>query len=182
MAFEAYLYIDGVRGDSTSEIGLSPDKRVAKSAGGGPIEIKSYGLSLEMPLVENRSATGAVTVGRANFAEFETAKSLDVSTGALLFYCLSGKHIKQAVVAVYRATDEGGDGKPTLYMQAIYNNIVITEVGVSGGGDEMPSETLKFNYGNVKLVYYKTSPTTGKSEGLAEFHWDRVANTGEKSG
>jgi type VI protein secretion system component Hcp len=179
MAFEAYLYIEGVPGDSTSQIAKDFS---AKPAGAGPIEIKSYGLGIEMPMVENRSATGLATVGRATFADFETAKSLERSSAALLFYCLSGKHIGKAIVAVYRSTDDDEKGKPALFMQIIYNHIVITEVGVSGSGDEMPSETLKFNYGDVEYKYFKTSKKTGKTDGgVARFKWDRMTNTGEKS-
>lgn len=180
MAFEAYLYIDGVRGDSTSAV--AKNEVPAETSSAGPIEIQTYGLGIDMPLVENRSATGAVTVGRANFEDFETAKNLDISTSALLFFCLSGKHIPFAVVKVYRAVADDDSSKPTLYMEIKYQSVVITEVGVSGSGDEMPTETLKFNYGSVEYKYYKTDPKTGKSTNqLAIFSWDRGANTGTKS-
>lgn len=177
MAFEAYLYIDGVQGDSTSEVGKSQNP-----CGSGPIEIKSFGLGIEMPTVENRSGTGAITVGRANFEDFETEKSLDLSTGALLFFCLSGKHIPQAVIMVYRSTGEGNQSKPTLYLKITYSDIVITEVGVTGSGDEMPNETLKFHYSKVGYTYYKTNARTGEATGqLANFFWDRVENSGTKA-
>lgn len=178
MAFEAYLYIDGVRGDSTSATG-----KEKVPCGQGPIEIKSYGLGIEMPLVENRSGTGAVTVGRANFEDFETTKDLDISTSALLFYCLSGKHIPKAVVLVYRSVSDSDGSKPTLYMEIVYESVVITEVSVSGSGDEMPVETLKFNYGAVAYRYAKTDKKTGKpTNQIAEFNWDRATNTGGKAG
>lgn len=177
MAFEAYLYIDGVNGDSTSKI--ANDKSPNKLS---PIEIKTYGLGIEMPLVENRSATGALTVGRANFDDFETEKSLDKSTASLLFFCLSGKHIPKAYVHVYRSTGEDeSEGKSTLYMEILYDDVIITEVGLSASGDEMPSETLKFTYGKVIYRYHKTDTKTGKSiNKKAEFTWDRVSNSGKK--
>jgi type VI secretion system Hcp family effector len=179
MAFEAYLYIEGIPGDSTSQVAKN---FTVRPAGSGPIEIKSYGLGISMPMTENRSATGLASVGRANFEDFETAKSLEKSTAALLFCCLAGKHINQAVVAVYRSVSDDDAGKPALYMQIIYNHIVITEVGVSGSGDEMPSETLKFNYGSVEYKYFKTDKRDGKSTGqIAEFKWDRTTNTGTKA-
>jgi len=183
MAFEAYLYIQGVNGDSTSGIGQNPPTEV-DAPHKRPIEIKTYGLNIEMPLVENRSATGAITVGRANFADFETSKSLDVSTASLLFFCLSGKHIDKVVLAIFRRTGEGdGDDKPTLFMSALYEHVVITEVGVSGSGEEIPSETLKFTYSDVKYTYYKTDPKTGKTTGQsATFNWHRVENSGDKVG
>jgi len=183
MAFEAYLYVEGVQADSTSAIGLKPPSQVVIPAGAGPIEIKTFGLGIEMPMVENRSATGAATIGRANFEPFDTEKSLDTSTAALMFFCLSGKHINKAVVAVYRATGEDTSaGKSQLYLKITYGGVIITEVGVnSGGADEMPSETLKFDYAEVEYVYYKTNATTGKAEGgIASFKWNRVANSGEK--
>lgn len=178
MAFEAYLYIEKIRGDSTSKIAKEATGVPANS---GPIEIKSYGLGIEMPVVENRSGTGAVTVGRANFEDFETAKDLDVSTQALLFSCLAGTHINQAVVMVYRSVGEGDGTKPTLYMKLVYEHIIITEVSVSGSGEEVPTETLKFNYGTVKYEYTKTNRKTGVPEGgVVSFEWDRSSNTGKK--
>ena len=178
MAFEAYLYIDGIRGDSTSKI--AKDK--SPIPGAGPIEISSYGLGIEMPVVENRSSTGAITVGRANFEDFETEKNLDISTSALIFNCLAGTHIPKAVIMIYRSTSDGKNSAPVLYMQIEYESVVITEVGVSGGGDEMPKETLKFNYGSVKYTYSKTDKKTGKATGTtAIFDWNRATNTGTKS-
>jgi len=181
MAFEAYLYIDGVNGDSTSKIGKNPNGIRVKTST-TPLEIKTYGLNIEMPMVENRSATGAVTVGRANFADFETSKSLDTSTASLLFFCLSGKHISQIVLAVYRRTGEEDQGsKPTLFMQAIFKNAVITEVTVSGSGDEIPSEAFKFNYADVQYVYHKSDPKKGTEGGSTDFTWHRIENAGDKN-
>jgi len=181
MAFEAYLFVDGIQGDSTS---TTPAKIEPKPANSAPIEIKTYGLGIEMPMVENRSGTGAATVGRATFEDFETEKTLDVSTGSLLFFCLSGKHINTALVAIYRtAGEDESAGKGSLYMKILYEHVVITEVAVKGGGDEMPSETLKFNYGKVSYYYYATDPKTGKTNTTpAEFIWDRVSNSGKKAG
>ncbi|MDR2674921.1 MAG: type VI secretion system tube protein Hcp [Opitutaceae bacterium] len=179
MAFEAYLYIEGVRGDATSAIAKAPP---GAPAGSGPIAIKSFGLNIEMPQAEDRSATGAVSVGRANFADFETAKTLDISTTALLFFCLAGKHINQVLLRVFRSVSDDDTSKPTLYLEAVYTGVVLTEVGVSGSGDEMPSETLKFNYATVKYNYMNTDKKTGKATGgKTEFSWDRTTNAGAKS-
>lgn len=185
MAFEAYLYIEGVQGSSTSKVGKAPPSPHTPPAGAGPIEIQSYGLGIEMPMVENRSGTGAITVGRANFEDFETTKNLDVSTNALLYYCLSGKHINKAMILVFRSAGEedGGQSKPTLYMKMEYQSIVLTEVSVSGSGDELPTETLKFNYGYVKYTYFTTNKKTGAADGGSKFFdWDRTENSGDKDG
>lgn len=180
MAFESYLFVDGIEGSSTSATAQDAQKLAAMGSA-GPIEIKSYGLGIEMPIVENRSATGAITVGRANFEDFETEKDLDLSTGALLFCCLSGKHIKKACIMIYRAMGNESDGKSTLYMKIDFDNLILTEVGVSGGGDELPKETLKFTYSHVKYIYYKTDQRDPSIKlGSATFDWDRVANAGTK--
>ena len=175
MAFDAYLFIDGIEGDSTSETYTKPPGYSLK-----PIEIKSYGLGIEMPMVENRSATGAASVGRANFEEYETAKTLDGSSFSLLFSCLAGKHIDKAAVRVYRSIGEDESAPAFLYMEIFYKTIVITEVSVSGGGDEMPSETLKFSYNEIEYKYYHTDEK-GKAAGSSSFKWSRIDNTGEKT-
>jgi type VI secretion system Hcp family effector len=174
MAYDAYLFIDEIPGDSTSTTWEN-----AKPSTYRPIEIKSYGLSIEMPVVENRSATGAATIGRANFNDFECEKNFDGATPHLLFHCLAGKHIKNIYCLVFRSTEEGAD--PTLFLKIHYQDNIITEVGVSGGGDELPKENLKFSYGTVNYEYTRTDLRTGKKGAKATFVWDRIKNTGTKS-
>lgn len=170
MAFDAYLTIPDIPGESTSE-------SITKRAGGIPIEIKDYSLGLEMPVNENRSAVGAATSGRAAFNEFECSKSLDKATAKLCEACMSGKHIKIIYCDLYRSI--GDTEKVAAYLEVEFHDCIITEVSVQSSGDELPTESLKFNYGKVKYKYTAYDHDTGKasSKGNREFTWNQIANS-----
>jgi len=58
-----------------------------------------------------------------------------------------------------------------------FKHCVITKVGVSGGGEELPKESLEFNYGICEYHYQQTNHETGKKEGdVKKFGWSTVNN------
>lgn len=172
MAFDAYLYVFGAPGESTSNLTDKPMQIV-------PIELKSYDLGVTMAAAPSRSGfTGAVT-GRAKFNEFSCEKNIDLASAVLCFYCASGKHIAEIYCDIYRAA---GD-KKVKFVSIIYKDAVITECSVkASGGDDLPTETLKFNYGSVEFKYTQTDHATGAAtSNKTRMLWSQLTNKGEKS-
>jgi type VI secretion system Hcp family effector len=172
MAFNAYLLFSGesgIKGESTSE----PEKGMAKK---GAVEISDYGFGVSMPVTSSRSDGGGATVGRANFDVFTCSKNLDTATCKLVEYCCKGTAIKKIVLHLYRQgqTDESGVVK---YAMVTFQHCVITKVGVSGGGEELPKESLEFNYGVCEYMYQETNHEDGKPVG-APLHagWSTITN------
>jgi len=174
MAFNAYLIFHsdtGVKGESTS---LPEDD--AKDA--GAIEVSSYGFGVNMVATQSRSDGGGATTGRATFDSFTCEKGIDTATTKLVELCCKGTAIKKAVLHLYRQ-GEGSDSGVVKYAMVVFGHCVITKVGVSGGGDDLPKETLEFNYGVISYYYQATDHETGKAvDGKApdKFGWTTISN------
>jgi len=175
MAFNAYLIFDaksGIKGESTSE----PEKGMADK---GAIEVSDYGFGVSMPVTSSRSDGGGATVGRANFDVFTASKNIDTSTAKLVEFCCVGKNIPKVVLHLYRAgsgadVNESGTVK---YAMIVFQNCVITKVGISGGGEDLPKESLEFNYGVAEYWYQKTKHDSGEKEGAPmRFGWSTISN------
>lgn len=173
MAFNAYLVFPkstDIKGESTSEI---PEKGSAM-----PIEIADYAFGVSMPVTASRSDGGGATVGRANFDVFTCSKNIDTATCKLVEYCCKGTAIPKILLHLYRQ-GEGSDATGVVkYAMVVFQHCVITKVGISGGGEELPKEALEFNYGVCEYVYQETDHATGKPKGSEQKRagWSTIAN------
>jgi type VI secretion system secreted protein Hcp len=164
MAFDAFLKIDGIPGESTD------DKHKDW------IEILSYSHGLAQPAVAASSAGGARSAERCNHSDFSIVKHLDIASPKLALFCCNGTHIKEVKVELCRAT-----GDKTKYMQYTLSDVIVSGVrpgGSAHGGEALPLEELSFNYGKIEWVYTGTDPKSGKAKGDVKTHWDLIANKG----
>jgi len=161
MAFNAYLLFKTENGDAI--VGESTSSPVKDAETAGAIEVTDFGFGVSMPVTTSRSDGGGATVGRANFDVFTCSKNIDTATCKLVEYCCKGLNIKKIVLHLFRqgTTAESGVVK---YAQVIFRNCVITKSAISGGGEELPKESLEFNYGVVEYRYQFTDHETGKDD------------------
>lgn len=94
MAFDAFLKIDGIPGESTD------DKHKDW------IEILSFAHGLEQPAQSTASSAGGATAERVNHAPYEITHFLDKASPKIYEACCTGKHIKDVTIELCRA---GGD-------------------------------------------------------------------------
>jgi len=185
MAFNAYLVFDEaskIKGESTSVPQDGADKV-------GSIEVADFAFGVSMPVTTSRSDGGGATVGRANFDVFTCSKGIDTATTKLFEFCCKGTNIKTIVLHLYRQGEGSSTSGVVKYAQMIFQNCVITKVGISGGGEELPKEALEFNYGVCEYRYQWTSHETGRPEDGSpqsgdknpKFGWSTVRNTDDKS-
>jgi type VI secretion system Hcp family effector len=172
MAFDAYLYIEGAPGESTSKLKDPPISIV-------PIELKSYDLGVTMAAAPSRSGFSGAVTGRSKFNEFSCEKNIDIASAVLCFYCASGKHITNIFCDLYRSAGDDKVKFATLH----YKDAIITECSVKAqGGDDLPTETLKFNYGAVTFEYTPTDHATGQATGSKKrMTWSQITNKGTKA-
>jgi type VI secretion system Hcp family effector len=159
MAFNAYLMF--LTGNSDKIVGESTSVPVPEAENAGAMEITDFGFGVSMPVTTSRSDGGGATVGRANFDVFTCSKNIDTATCKLVEYCCKGTNIKKIVLHLFRQ-GEGNASGVVKYAQVIFQNCVITKSGISGGGEELPKESLEFNYGVVEYRYQYTDHDTGK--------------------
>jgi len=115
MAFDAFLKIDGIPGESTD------DKHKDW------IEVLSFDFGMEQPSSATDSSAGGGTTERVNVEDLSVMKHLDKASPKLYEFCCNGKHIKDVTLAVCRA---GGD--KLKYLEVKTEQVVISSAHPSG--------------------------------------------------
>ncbi len=164
MAFDAFLKIDGVPGESTD------DKHKDW------IEILSFHWGVSQPSSGGRSTGGAASAERCNHTDFSFVHTLDKASPKLFLQCCNGKHIKEITLELCRAT-----GDKQKYMEYKLSDAIVSSVrpgGAAQGGEALPLEEVSFNYGKIELSYTATDHKTGKPVGDVKSNWDQIANKG----
>ncbi|GAB5442181.1 MAG: type VI secretion system tube protein Hcp [Fuerstiella sp.] len=164
MAFDAFLQIDGIPGESTDD--QHKDW----------IEIKDYEHCVAQPISGSRSSGGGISGERVNHSAFRITKELDKASPKLALYCCNGSHISSVKMELCRA---GGDKQK--YMEVLMENVLVSKHAPQGrAGDEspLPIEQVDFVYEKITWTYTETDGKTGKAKGNVEAHWDCENNTG----
>ncbi len=138
MAFDAFVKIDGIPGESTD------DKHK------NWIEILSFSHGLTQP-ASAASATTGRSAERVDVEDFSIVKVLDKATPTLHLACCDGRHIKKVEMELCEA---GGDKHP--YMKYTLEDVIVSGVrpgGSSEGGDAKPLEEVSLNFGKIRWEY-----------------------------
>jgi type VI secretion system secreted protein Hcp len=163
MAVDTFLKIDGIPGESTDD------------AHKEWIEVESFSLGHTQSAGGATSTAGARTAGRVNMQDLHFVKKLDKSSAPLALHCANGKHIKEAVLEVCRASES-----KEKYYEIKLNDIIVSsyQVGGHAGDDSVPTEQISINFGRIEWVYTEMDHKTGKGKGPKMHHWDLTANKG----
>lgn len=160
MAFDAFLKIDGIPGESTD------DKHKDW------IEITSFSHSLEQPASATASSAGGATAERVNHSTFNFTHLLDKASPKLYEACCTGKHIKEVTLELCRA---GGD--KMKYMEIKMEQVIVSSVAPSGAaGQDFPSEAVRLSYGKIKWTYTQQKRADGAGGGNVSAGWDLTTN------
>ena len=161
MAFDAYLKIEGIEGESTS-------KGMEKQ-----IEIESFSWGLTNVATVG-SQTGGISGGRVHFSPFTIAKTVDKASPNLMLAGCNGSHLKSATVTFRKATGSSGQ-KPFEILK--FTDCMVSSYQVTGvtGGDDTPRETVSFEFGKVEMEYY-TQKADGSTAKAGNTGWDRTQN------
>lgn len=158
MAFDATLWINGVKGES----------QAYKDC----IEISSFSFG-----AENNINFGSMTggAGKATFKEFEITKQTDAASCDLFTNLVLGKHFPEAKIELRRSgasTDASGD----VFMTFTFTMVMVQDITWSGSdGDDVPTETVIFQYGAIKIEYKKQN-ADGSLTSAGKAMWSRVLN------
>jgi type VI secretion system secreted protein Hcp len=158
MAFDAFLKMDGIAGESTD------DKHKEW------IEIISFSHSITQPKSPSVSAGGGMSAERCDHADFQLSKYMSKSDPKLSLACSNGQAIPEATLELCQASE-----KKEKYMEYKMENVIVTSVspgGASQSGDSMPTMQFSLAYGKITFLF------TEVGKGEIESHWDLVHNTG----
>jgi type VI secretion system secreted protein Hcp len=135
MAVNAYLYIDGVEGPSTSK----PKHIDILSFTWGVSQQSTYGAG---------SSGKEAKAGRANFESLTIMKVLDKTSPLLTDHCATGNILKE----VYIVYDKPVGDKQSDYFRIYLKDALITSHQISGS-NENPTEAIAFAYQGIEVAY-----------------------------
>jgi type VI secretion system secreted protein Hcp len=135
MAVNAYLFVDGVNGPSTSKPGL--------------IDIISFSWGVAQTSTYGAGASGKeAKAGRADFHNLTIMKVLDATTPLLADHCASGDILKDVYILYDKPVGDAQQDYFRLYLK----DALITGVHLSGS-NENPSESVSFAYQGIEYGY-----------------------------
>jgi type VI secretion system secreted protein Hcp len=159
MPANAFLRIDGIKGEST-------DDRHREW-----IAVLSFSWGCNQQARAFQAGSGGGSSRRADFADLTIVKPLDAATPLLFVACAKGEHIKEVVLELCRA---GGDR--LKFMEYKMSEVTVSGVTVSGDGGRDPTETVSFTYGKIEQTYVKQKHADGTGGGNVQAGWDLQAN------
>ncbi len=160
MAFDAFLKIDGIPGESTD------DKHKDW------IEISHFAHKMDQPASATASSAGGSTAERVNHSTFDVVHLLDKASPKIYEACCTGKHISEITLELCRA---GGD--KVKYMEIKLEQVLISKVEPHGTAAEgFPNEKVSFSYGKIKWIYTQQKRGDGAGGGNVSAGWDLTAN------
>ncbi len=162
MAFDAFLLVDGIPGESTDD------------AHADQIEVLSYNTGVVQSASGSASSGGGASSERADFQDFSIVKALDKASPKLSVACADGTHIPEVVLALCRA-----GGEKLQYMEYKLTDCIVTSVqpgGSSQGGESLPLEEVSFNYGKIEWTYTQQKRADGGGGGNVAAGWDLETN------
>jgi len=131
----AYLYIDGIEGPSTSKA--------------NHIDVLSFTWGLSQTKTYGAGASGKeAKVGRVSFTDLSIMKVLDSTTPLLIDHCATGNILKE----VYLVYDKPTGDKQEDYFRIYLKDALITNVQLSGAS-ETPNESLSIAFQAVEVAY-----------------------------
>lgn len=160
MAIDAYLQIDGIKGESQD------------SGHRGWIEVTSAQWGVLQPRSATASTGGGHTAERCEHQNIALTKLVDLSSPLFMQICSAGKTLPKAKLEFMRADS---DGKPVKYYEVELENVLIGSVtqAVHEGGLMHDQIGLKFSKVKWKYTQQKIS---GGSGGNTTGGWDLATN------
>jgi type VI secretion system secreted protein Hcp len=159
MAFDTFIKIDGIEGESTD------DKHA------GWIEVVSYTSGVNQKASATASSVGGGSSERADFDDFTFVKQLDKASPKLALACADGTHISTIMVEICRAGTE-----KVKYMEYKMTNCIISSVKNAGGGGDIPSESVTIDFGKIEWAYTVQKRQGGGAAGNVAGGWDLQKN------
>lgn len=159
MASDAYLQIEGIKGES------------ADSAHIGWIELTSAHWGVIQPRSATLSTSGGHTAGHCEHRTLTLSKLVDIASPVLMQHCSMGKTVPKAKLEFMRAD---GDGKPVKFYQVELENLMLSHMDqVMHDGGQLHDE-IGLCFSKVKWTYTQQK-IAGGACGNSSGGWDLAA-------
>jgi type VI secretion system secreted protein Hcp len=155
MAFDAFLKIDGIDGESTD------------GNHQGWIEVRSCDNKISQTVSTTASSAGGATTGRANFQDLRITKLLDKASPKLAIACADGTHINTVIIKFCRSGTE-----KIKFMEIKLTNCIISDYARIADGRDFPIEGISFNFGRIEYAYVLQNRKGGGAGSNIASGWD----------
>jgi len=108
------------------------------------IQLASFSWGLTEPGAGRGAGSGA---GRAKFSDFEFVMLVNKASPELFLSCVSGKHIKEAMLSVRQPAPQQLE-----YLKIVFSNVLVTSFDEAAGADP-PHDTIGFNFDHIEMTY-----------------------------
>ncbi|TFW09557.1 type VI secretion system tube protein Hcp [Oxalobacteraceae bacterium OM1] len=160
MAIDAYLLIDGIKGESQD------------SAHQGWIELTSAQWGIVQPRSVTVSTGGGHTSERCEHRALTLTKLADLASPILMQHCSMGKTIPKAKLEFMRAD---GQGKPVKYYQVELENVMIANMEQQVSQGSILHDNIGLRFSKIKWTYTQQK-IGGGAGGSTVGGWDLAAN------
>jgi type VI secretion system secreted protein Hcp len=159
MAIDAYLQLDGIKGES------------ADGEHVGWIECESVNWMIRQPKSATASTAGGHTAERAELSDVTFRKIADLASPLFAQYCAMGKTMPKARFEFFRAD---GNGTRVKYYEVELENVIVAHVaqGIAPGG---MTEGIGLKFSRVKWRYTQQR-IAGGAGGNTAGGWDLATN------
>jgi len=158
MSQDIFLKLNGIEGESQD------------CTHKGEIEIQEWGW--EVGQFSNMHSGSGGGAGKCTIDDLHFEHYIDKSSPNLLQYCLTGKHISEAVLTIRKA-----GGSPLDYLKITLEEIIITHVQPIGClGMHSPIERIALSFSRVRMDYIPQN-AQGTAMGMVSMGYDIKANT-----
>jgi type VI secretion system secreted protein Hcp len=144
MAFDAYLFIKTVEGESaaTIEKPTGMDKP--------PMDVISFSFGASNP---TNLAAGGSGAGKVSVSSLNIMKKTDNASPVLFQQCCQGKHFEGAALVLRKS---GGNDNPDVFLTYELKQVYIESIQWSGssGGDDVPTESLSLAFAEINITNF----------------------------
>ena len=160
MAFDAFLKLEGIEGESQD------------SKHKGEIEIESF--SFGEANYQRAASGGGAGAGKVSMQDFHFTIKTSKASPKLFLSCATGKHHVDGLLTLRKA---GGD--QLEYMKIKLSDILISsyELGGVPAGDDVPMDQVSINFSKIEYSY-STQKADGSLDSPVVVVFDRKTNTG----
>jgi type VI secretion system secreted protein Hcp len=134
MAFDAFLKIEGIDGESTDQQHK------------GEIDVLSWSWGATQAIASGGSGGG--TTGKVSMQDFHFVSRVNKASPLLFESCASGKHIDTATLSVRKAGDRAYD-----YIKITLSSVLVSGYLPAGAPDDAASEEVSLNFAKIEFEY-----------------------------
>ncbi|MDB5878083.1 MAG: type secretion system effector, Hcp1 family [Variovorax sp.] len=136
MSQDIFLKITGIEGESQDASHKSE------------IEVLSFSWKVLQESTMHAGSGGGA--GKATVEDLEFEHHIDRSSPNLMKYCLTGKHVQEAVLTVRKA-----GGNPLDYLKLTFSDVIVTSVEPFGSNsdDLRVRERVRLSFSKIKQEY-----------------------------